>query len=590
MSFIAELKRRKVFRVGAAYLVAAWLAVQAASIALPAFDAPAWAMRVVILLFALGFPLALFLAWALEISPDGVRLDIANAGGKRMLGIAAALAVLALGWYFHDRLPQRDPGDAAPPGIAVLPLVNASGDAGQQFFSDGLSENLIIALSQFQGLKVIGRTSSFQFRDGKEDARAIGRRLGVGRLLEGSVQHVGDAVRISAELIDAADGRTLWSQRYDRPYKDLFALQDEIAQAVATALQSRLLPNAHAAAQNERPPSGSIEAYNAYLQGKFDASRGTDPSLAKAIERFTDATRLDPRYAAAWAKLGATRASLAEHLEGDARRQAIASSRKALDTALALAPDLGIAHAGQAYLLVVADQDWPAADAEFRRAAQLNPGYSPVWAGQSILPAAFGRLHDALRLTAKAESVDPLDWRWPSWRSQLLSALGRFDDSEAALRRVAELRPGADTEQHVRRQQALHAVLRGDAAAALAAARRGDIEPVLALPLGPDRAAADAALRTLVEQRGDQDAYLIAIAYAQRGDADRTFAWLDRTDAAHDAQIKRDLLLNPFLLRFRDDPRLAAFAAGIGLPSPAGSEALSIDQIRGTSTPAAKRH
>jgi len=579
MSFIAELKRRKVFRVGAAYLVAAWLAVQAASIALPAFDAPAWVMRVAILFFTLGFPLALFLAWALEISPDGLKVDLTEAGSKRVIAITATLAVLALGWYFRDRLPFRGVDDAATPSIAVLPLVNASGDDAQQFFSDGLSENLIIALSQFQGLKVIGRTSSFQFRDGHADARIIGNRLGVTRLLEGSVQHVGGAVRITAELIDAADGHTLWSQRYDRPYRDLFALQDEIAQAVATALQPRLLPNAHAAAQNERPPSGSIEAYNAYLQGKFDATRGPIPAMEQAIERFNEAIRLDPRYAAAWAKLGGTLVSLAETRNGEARQRTIESARKALEAALALAPDLGVAHAARAYLLVVAEQDWPAADAEFRRAAELNPGYGPAWAGQSILPATFGRLHEALRLAAKAEEVDPLDWRWPSWRSQLLSALGRFDESEAALRRVAALLPGGDSTQMLRRQQALHAVLRGDAAAALAAAQRGDVQPVLALPLGRDRAAADAALQALLA-KPDPDAHLIAIAYAERGDADRMFAWLERSAVAPEPDIKRDLLVNPFLLRFRDDPRLAAFAARVGLPSPAGSEALSIDQIR----------
>ena len=152
---------------------------------------------------------------------------------------------------------------AVPNSIAVLPLANESGDASQQYFSDGISEDLITALSQSPGLKVIGRTSAFQFRDSKEDSRSIGAKLGVAHLLEGSVRRSGDIVRVNAELINTADGSTQWSERYDRPYKDLFALQDEITRAVAVALRSKLVPGEHAAAQSERPPSGSLEAYNA---------------------------------------------------------------------------------------------------------------------------------------------------------------------------------------------------------------------------------------------------------------------------------------------------------------------------------------
>ena len=150
-----------------------------------------------------------------------------------------------------------------------MPLTNESGDASQQYFSDGISEDLITALSQFPGLKVIGRTSAFQFRDSKEDSRSIGMKLGVAHLLEGSVRRSGDMVRVNAELIDTADGSTQWSERYDRRYKDLFALQDEITHEVAAALRAKLLPGEHAAAQSERPPSGSLEAYNALLQGRF---------------------------------------------------------------------------------------------------------------------------------------------------------------------------------------------------------------------------------------------------------------------------------------------------------------------------------
>lgn len=225
MSFLAELRRRKVFQVAIGYLAVAWLLVQVTATILPAFDLPVWALRLIILLFALGFPIAVLMAWALELTPEGVKLDVSTSGRNRMLVIAAALMAVAVGWFFLGRVPpaqhagstaQAAEASTAPTrpnvvehSIALLPLVNASNDPEQQFFSDGLSENLIDTLSRFDGLKVIGRMSSFQFRGDKGDSATIGRKLGAAYLLSGSVQHAGDLVRISASLIKAADGSTL---------------------------------------------------------------------------------------------------------------------------------------------------------------------------------------------------------------------------------------------------------------------------------------------------------------------------------------------------------------------------------------------
>jgi TolB-like protein len=211
----------------------------------------------------------------------------------------------------------------AAASIAVLPLANESGETGQQYFSDGISEDLITALSQIPGLKVIGRTSAFQFRDSKEDSRGIGAKLGVAHLLEGSVRRSGEMVRVSAELIDTADGSAQWSDRYDRPYKDLFALQDEITRAVAGALKTKLLPGEQAATQSDQPPSRNLEAYNAMLQGRFYADRGTAADYRKAIEFFTQATQLDPRYALAWSELSGAWIGLSgDFLEGAAAQEA----------------------------------------------------------------------------------------------------------------------------------------------------------------------------------------------------------------------------------------------------------------------------
>jgi TolB-like protein/DNA-binding winged helix-turn-helix (wHTH) protein len=219
--------------------------------------------------------------------------------------LLASIAVFAVaGWKWWPRTPPAPVAATAVAAmdrsIAVLPLVNASNDPAQQFFSDGLSDNLIAALSRFDGLKVIGHMSSFQFRDSKDDARAIGTKLGVAYLVGGSVQRAGEVVRINASLTRVADGSTLWAEHYDRPYQDLFALQDEIAQSVARALQAKLLSPNEAVKQSDRPPSGNLEAYNAYLQG---LKYWHDEDFRKAAEYMAKAVQLDPGYAVAWAHL-----------------------------------------------------------------------------------------------------------------------------------------------------------------------------------------------------------------------------------------------------------------------------------------------
>ncbi|MGH8216701.1 MAG: hypothetical protein ACREPZ_13545, partial [Rhodanobacteraceae bacterium] len=318
--FFEELRRRHVVRVAIAYAVVAWLLLQLLSIVFPTFGAPAWVLKVVMVLLAAGFPVALVLAWAFEMTPEGVRRTEPAGSSQSQTGeqghqigrtlnaaiiIALVLAVALLGWRLlvlrhapavearvastassspegasSPDTAKRNPGTilgaapdsaagaaasglrtAAPTNalpaaaipaksIAVLPFANEGGDQDQQYFSDGLSEDFITALSQFAGLKVIGRNSAFQFRNSKDDAQTIGAKLGVAHLLEGSVRRQGDEVRISAELIDTRDASTLWSQHYDRPYKDLFALQDAITHAVAGALQAKLLDSGGAVAQS----------------------------------------------------------------------------------------------------------------------------------------------------------------------------------------------------------------------------------------------------------------------------------------------------------------------------------------------------
>jgi tetratricopeptide (TPR) repeat protein len=430
---------------------------------------------------------------------------------------------------------------------------------------------LITALGQFPGLKVIGRTSSFLFRDSKEDSRSIGAKLGVAHLLEGSLQKSGEMIRVSAELIDTADGSTQWSEHYDRPYQDLFALQDEITRAVAGALRAKLVPGEHAAAaQNERPPSGRLEAYNALLQGRFYFSRQTEADYRRAIESYTQATQLDPRYALAWSRLSLAWAWLAGFLEGAPAQEAYAKARAAGDRALALAPELATAHVARAYLLQNADLNWHGAEAESRRALELAPNDGEAKANEGQKLATLGELEPAIELTRQALATDPLQAGWYTWLASYLSGVNRLDEAEQAIRRGIELQPAGS---------AFHATLayievqQGNAQAALAAAQ---LEPpgfwhdsavAFARQIGNDRVAADAALKRLIEEDGGTAQYLIAEVYALRNDTHETFAWLDRAWIDRDPDIGF-LRYDPYILRYKEDPRLAAYCRKVGLPVP----------------------
>ena len=463
--------------------------------------------------------------------------------------------------------------DQPPSSIAVLPLANDSGDPSQQYFSDGLSEDLITALSQFPGLKVIGRTSSFQFRGAKEDSRTIGTKLGVAHLLEGSVRRSGEVVRVSVALVDTADASTQWSERYDRPYKDLFALQDEITRAVAEALRMKLLPGERVAMQSERPPGGSLEAYNAMLQGRFYYSRYTKADVHKAIEFYTQATQLDPSYAVAWSGQSISWTALGEFIE-PAQGQ-FAKAREAAARALALSPDLAEAHMARGYLLQVADFDWRGAEAEFRRALALAPDDGRAKNSLATQLATFGELEPAIELTRQALIADPLQAGWYANLGAYLMGLNRLDEAERALRRALDLQPAA---------VGIHGLLlileiqRGNATAALEAAKREpsgirqDFALAQARQIGDDRSAADAALRTLLAKYANGAAYAIAQVYALREDTSETFAWLDRAWSNRDTGIPW-LLYDPFISRYKDDPRFAAFCRKVRLPVPGESQA-----------------
>jgi TolB-like protein/Tfp pilus assembly protein PilF len=494
-----------------------------------------------------------------------------------LYGAVVGTVLLALGYFGLQRLNHSKPSTSSTASIAVLPLANESGEASQQYFSDGISEDLITALGQFPGLKVIGRSSAFQFRDSKEDSRSIGAKLGVAHLLEGSVRRSGEMVRVSAELIDTSDGSAQWSERYDRPYKDLFALQDEITRAVTGALKTKLLPGEHAAAQSEQPPSGNLEAYNALLQGRFYYPRGTEADIRRAIEFFAQATQLDPHYALAWSELSRALNILSgNYLVGAAAQEANAKAREAADRALALSPNLAAAHNARGDLLQLVDFDWRGAEAEYRRALELSPNDAQAKFNLGAQLAIYGEMDQAIELTRQGLVTEPLRAAGYKALATYLLGLHRLDEAERAMNKAIELQPASGP---------YHAWLtnieiqRGNAPAALEAAQQQppgvyrDTALAYAHQVSGDRSAADAALRTLIEKYADLSAYQIAEVYALRNDANATFEWLDRAWSNRDAGIQY-ILFSPFILRYKNDPRFAALCRKVGLPVPGDASAV----------------
>jgi TolB-like protein/tetratricopeptide (TPR) repeat protein len=598
--FWQRLKQRKLVQWALAYIAAAFAIIQVLDVVAQRFGWPDRIEKLLILALAIGFFVTLVLAWyhgekgaqkvggvelliiALLLAIGGGLISRFGAVAKAPYAVRVAKATPPAASSISEasaRAAIPAPAATIPEkSVAVLPFENDSGQKDQQYFSDGLSQDLITALTQFEGLKVISRDSAFQFRDSKDSPKVIAAKLGVAHLLEGSVQRAGDEVRISVTLVNASDGSTLWSQHYDKPYKDLFALQDAITQAVADALKAKLLMAPGAVVQSERPPSGNLAAWQAYQQGRFYDARDTQAGNRKAIGAYIEATRLDPHYAAAYTRISTDWAGLAiQYLSGAARQQAYTRARTAADTALRLAPDSALAHGARGWLLS-SDLDWRGAQAEYQRASQLAPNDAGVLFDLGNVDATLGRVQSAVTLSRKALAGDPLHATWYIWLSTYLAGIGQLDEAQQAVEQAIQLQPAADTYHE---QMAAIEVQLGDEKAALAAAQK-ERDPgwrrvalALATQIGPDHKAADAALQTLIANGAEDAPYQIAEVYALRGDPDNTFKWLDRAWTTRDPGISY-LLYDPFILRYHDDPRFAAFCKKVGLPTTTDAVAMKM--------------
>src|SRR5947207_5655667 len=442
-SFFAELKRRKVFKVGAAYLIVAWLAVQAASIGFPAFDAPPWALRIFILIALLGFPIAGVMAWVFDITREGVKLDSQTSGSKGLFGVAALLIVLALGWYFYGQ-PSFRKGDVTTPAvadrnsIAVLPFANMSGKADQDYFSDGMTEELLNVLAKVPQLKVVARTSVFEFKGKGGDVRDIGRKLVVSNIVEGSVRRDGPEVRITAQLVRVADGFHIWSETYDRKLERVFALQDEIARRIADALKLSLGVSVPVDTRAPIDP----EAYDEYLKGRALLRQRLD--LPAAIAHFKKAVAKAPEFAAGWSSLSLTYEVsfwYMPHMTAAFQAELLAGEKAAADRSAALEPDTApTEHA----LGNLARAQFHYADAErhYLHAMQIDPSYPDVREDYAELLYEVGRMEDSGRAARQLVQLDPyFSVGWVR-RKDAASALDRRDQVEESVRRLRAINSG----------------------------------------------------------------------------------------------------------------------------------------------------
>jgi len=580
-SFFAELKRRNVYKVAVAYIVGGWALSQGIAQVFPVFDVPNWAIRLVVLLIIIGLPVALVMAWAFEITPQGIkRTETADAmpeAGRQknnawiyvvVVGAIVSIGLFFLGRYTAGNAASRNSEAAAAlpqKSIAVLPLLNESGDPKDEYFSDGLSEELIAALAQISGLKVIGRSSSFRFKDRREEPKTIGERLGVSTLLDGTVRKQGDRVRIVAELVNAADGIQLWTRTFDRQLKDIFAVQQEIARAVAESLKVTLLGADARSAQESAPTN--VEAHNAYLQGHFYLVRRNVEDFRKAIGYYDQAIQLDPGYALAYAERAEAWAILGD-ITGQ-RPTAYPKARSDAEKAVAIAPTLAEARAALGFVRFIVDWKFTEGLNELKRAKELSPSNPTANDVLARLIVYLGRFDEAERQARQAVELDPLSTVTQANLARVLFYAGKLDEADAAARKSAELQPTGAANH---RWQALIAAQRGDGAAAL---REAQLEPdegyrrfelAVAQHVVGDRQAADAALADLIAKAQEGFAYQIAEVYAVRGEKDRAFEWLQIAFNDRDAGML-SLLVDPLLRSLRDDPRYNKLLAKLGLPA-----------------------
>jgi adenylate cyclase len=601
-NFFSELKRRNVIRAAGLYLVGAWLLVQVASTVLPMFGAPDWLPRSIVILLVIGFVPALIFSWVFELTPQGLKRDedvppeqsIGPQTGRRMDRMIIVVLVLALAYFAVDKFvlnPHREKsaprmsssgtnGTPNEKSVAVLAFANLSDDKGSEYFSDGISEELLTVLQKIPGLHVAARTSAFSFKGQNATAQEIGQKLGVAHLVEGSVRKAGDMVRIAARLTQATTGEEQWSENYTRNLKDVFAVQTELAQTIVEQLRGQLTdgaanPTTKAEIQAEvraaeKGGTKNVEAHEAYLQGRFFLNRHSEKETDQARAAFERAVELDPKFALAWSGLAQTHVWDCNYATQGGQKgfnEHLTAARDAVERAFALEPDLPDALFPRAMIQTNFDYDWKGAAETLRRALALAPQDPALLMEAGNLAGARGETKQGLDLFRRAVALDPVNAQARGFLASSLSVLGHQEEARAEYTRVIELNPSAPNCQA---GIGLTYLLEGKFEEAALAAQKDAADWARLLIVSCARwgqkrvAESDAALAELIATASETGADQIADVYAYRNDKDRAFEWLERARRQRDAGLP-SLRADTLLSNLHGDPRWDAFLRKMGL-------------------------
>ena len=591
MSVFKELKRRNVFRVAAAYVIVGWLIMQAGEVMGPALHLPEWVNSLLAFFLILGFPMALFFAWAYELTPEGIKKEkdidrsqsVTHVTGRKLDYLIITVLVVALGYFQFDKFvldPSRDAelvqattevvteqvatepeiSAASDNSIVVLPFVNMSSDPEQEYFSDGISEELLNLLAKIPELRVISRSSAFAFKGEKVNIPEVAKKLNVAHVLEGSVRKAGNQVRITAQLIDARADTHLWSETYDRTLDDIFAIQDEIAVAVVEQLKVTLL--------GDIPTVKEVnpEAYALYLQAMYLHAQGTAEALEQSNTMLKQVLDIAPNYARAWSGLyrnygSQVRVNLLPRDEGDALRT------EALNKALAIDPYLAEAHAWLGSRAMREDRDFAAAAKHLKYALSLDPTNVIALSEASWLVLNLGHMDEAIAIREYEVTLTPLDPISHSNLAYIYFEAEQPDKTIASIRTTLMLAPDSPNTHWILSMALLQ---KGENEAALKAIQQESWEDArlegMALvyhALG-QAAESDAALDELIEKYEKKSPFFIASVLAYRGEADRAFEWLDKA-VEYKSIALNYLHFYPLFANIHEDPRWLPFLESNGM-------------------------
>jgi adenylate cyclase len=582
-SFFAELKRRNVYKVAVAYIVGGWALSQGIAQVFPVFDIPNWAIRTIVLLIILGFPIAVVFAWFFEITPEGIkRTEVADAArqhsrGKAWIYVVVIGAIVSIGLFLlgrysaatYDAASARTEPAAIPvKSIAVLPFENLSDDKNTAYFSDGITEEILNALAQIPNLKVAARRSAFQFKGNDLDLHKIGQALGVAHILEGSLQKAGDQVRINVQLVDVQNGLQAWSEKYDRKLDNVFAVEDEIAKAIATKLRVQLTGGAGQPLVVDS--TNNPRAHELYLRGlTLLAARG--PGLREASDLFQQTVKLDAGYAQAWGALAITELLLPSY-GLDSFDASLARGESAAQRALSLDSNTASAHVAVGLANTFRCR-WPEADQAFRRALVLAPGDAEAVNQYAQFLSAIGQLEASLREIERAQQLDPLSPIIGVIHAGALASLRRDDAAQAQMKSILAVHPEFEAAHNWAACQYIDRKMYPEAEAELRSlgklkGQNGDVKALLARGMA-DPAQRVAAVNSLETSPDNADIRQDAIWYAfyliSLGERGRALDELEIYAVKHNSAFA-GWLWNRGFDPLRDEPRFKAVLAKLALP------------------------